>query len=218
MEILELKLLSNDLEGSTYFYHTLLEFPILERNERQVSFQAGSTKLTFIKSDEGITPFYHFAFNIPDNQLMQALDWIAARTEVLEVGLHQKIADFDNWDAKAFYFMDNQGSILEFIVRYELKQSSEVPFTGSSVLSVSEIGLVLEDVVRQSEEINQKYDIPFYSKQPRAEKFTVLGDDHGLLITVCKDRNWYPTTLKSRVFYTALTFKEKGNIQELIIE
>jgi catechol 2,3-dioxygenase-like lactoylglutathione lyase family enzyme len=68
--------------------------------------ETGETELEF-EAGEG-EPFYHFAFLAP----WERFDELAAGTEVF---------DFDNWDAKAFYFQDPAGNIVELIAHRGLE-------------------------------------------------------------------------------------------------
>ncbi|MNW06419.1 hypothetical protein D3C71_2028190 [compost metagenome] len=82
------------------------------------------------------------------------------------------------------------------------------------MLSVSEVGIVTDNVNDTSNKLVAKYDLQFFSKQPPLPDFTVLGDNNGLFIIVQKDRAWYPTDKKSSVFYTKVIFEDKGQLQE----
>ena len=119
MQIKELNLLTDDLAATTGFYEKLLGLTVIDQTNKTVAFQAGQTKLIFSASINQ-QPAYHFAFNIPCNQVREAYDWAAQKLDVLDLEPGNKIADFTNWHAEAFYFFDNNGSILEFIGRIDL--------------------------------------------------------------------------------------------------
>jgi len=205
MNILEIELLSDDISKTELFYNEVLGLPTISKNESSVSFATVATKLTF-RSSENLNPVYHFAFDIPNNKLLEAFDWIEKKTEIMEVVPPNKIADFYNWNAKSFYFYDNNGNILEFIARYDLDNQSQKPFDGASILSVSEIGFVSKNVEQQSEEMYEKYSLTVFPKQPKLNKFIVLGTDTGLFILVEENRDWYPTNKKSKSFWTKVVF------------
>lgn len=216
MNILELELLSDDINKTEVFYNEVLGLPTISKNKSSISFAAGVTKLTF-RFSENKRPEYHFAFDIPNNKLLEAFAWIEKKTEILDVIPPEKIADFYNWNAKSFYFYDNNGSVLEFIARYDLDNASEKPFDGSSILSVSEIGFVFKNVERKSDEIVGKYGLSVFSKQPKLNKFIVLGTDTGLFILVEENRNWYPTNKKAKSFWTKVVFENNGKTREIKI-
>jgi catechol-2,3-dioxygenase len=214
MNILELELLSDDILKTEFFYNEVLGLETLYKDSSSVSFNAGSTKLTF-RSSKNVKPVYHFAFDIPNNKLLEAFDWIEKKTEIMYVIPPDKIADFYNWNAKSFYFYDNNGNILEFIARNDLDNASQKPFDGLSILSVSEIGLVSENVAIQCDELYDKYGLTAYSKQPKLNKFIVLGTVTGLFILVEENRDWYPTDKKSKSFWTKVVFKHNEETQVL---
>jgi catechol 2,3-dioxygenase-like lactoylglutathione lyase family enzyme len=209
MKILELELLSDDVLETEAFYNQVLGLDTLYRDHSSVSFNTGTTKLTFHLS-QNVNPVYHFAFDVPNNKLLEAFSWIENKTEIMYVIAPDKIADFYNWNAKSFYFYDNNGNILEFIARNDLDNVSQIPFDGKSILSVSEIGLVSKNVTSQCDELFEKYGLTPYSKQPKLPKFIVLGTATGLFILVEENRDWYPTDKKSKSFWTKVVFSHEG--------
>lgn len=216
MNILELELLTDDINGTAVFYNEILGLRTVSKSKSSISFAAGSTEITFWSS-ENVKPVYHFAFDIPNNKLLEAFAWIERKTEILELIPPEKIADFYNWNAKSFYFYDNNGNILEFIARYDLNNKSEKPFDGSSIVSVSEIGFVTKNVAQLSEEMLRKYGLSRYSKQPKLKKFIVLGTTTGLFILVEENRNWYPTHKKAKSFWTKVLFQNDDKTEEIEI-
>lgn len=212
MNILELELLTDSIAETETFYNDVIGLETISKNNSSISFAAGATKLTF-RSSENLKPVYHFAFDVPNNKLLEAFTWIEKKTEILEVIPPDKIADFYNWNAKSFYFYDNNGNILEFIARNDLDNASQKAFDGSSILSVSEIGLVSKNVVVQCDELFDKYGLTAYSKQPKLNKFIVLGTVTGLFILVEENRDWYPTDKKSKSFWTKIVFSNNGETQ-----
>jgi catechol 2,3-dioxygenase-like lactoylglutathione lyase family enzyme len=214
MNILELELLTDTLDETESFYNDVIGLETIAKTNSSVSFTAGSTKLTF-RSSENLKPVYHFAFDIPNNKLQEAFSWIEKKTEILEVVPPEKIADFYNWNAKSFYFYDSNGNILEFIARFSLDNASEKPFDGLSILSVSEIGFVTKNVSKLSDEICGKYNLSVFSKQPKLDKFIVLGTDTGLFILVEENRDWYPTHQKAKSFWTKVVFENTGKTKEV---
>lgn len=213
MKITALELLTDDIDKTTAFYHDELGLEILDSGQSSVSFAVGSTKLTF-RSSVNVNPVYHFAFDIPHNKLQEAFDWMEKKVEILEVISPSKIADFHNWDAESFYFYDMNGNIVEFIARYCLDNTSEESFSGSSIVSVSEIGFVSKDVSKLCDELSEKYNIPVFYKQPKLDKFIVMGTDTGLFVLAGEDRNWYPTDKKCEAFWTRVFFENNGVIRE----
>ncbi|HEY4628171.1 MAG TPA: glyoxalase [Flavobacterium sp.] len=216
MKILELELLTDTINETELFYNNVIGLQTVSKNNSSISFEAGSTKLTF-RISKNIKPVYHFAFDIPNNKLIEAFLLIENKTKILDVISPDKIANFYNWNAKSFYFYDNNGNILEFIARYDLDTASEKSFDGSLIVSISEIGFVSKNVSQLSDEICEKYGLSVFSKQPKLDKFIVLGTDTGLFVLVEENRDWYPTDKKAKSFWTKVVFENNGKKNEIEI-
>jgi len=214
MQILKLEILTNDLEGTEDFYRRVLGTQVIEKTNGSISFTCGLTTLIF-KYAANEKPVYHYAFNIPHNKLAEAFDWLHKRVAIMDVMPGDKIADFVNWNAKSFYFYDNNGNILEFIARYELDNRSDDPFGAGSVINISEIGVATEDVINTCDGLINKFGLPVFAKQPRLQNFTALGDHEGLLILSIENRHWYPTDKLAQKFYTRLEVNTNGQIHQL---
>jgi catechol-2,3-dioxygenase len=214
VEILKLEILTPDLHKTAQFYQGVIGFSAIEKTETSISFMAGSTELTFIYTG-AFNPVYHFAFNIPHNKLEEAFEWTKTRAEIMDVTPGHKIADFVNWNARSFYFYDNTGNILEFIARYDLDNKSDALFDSKSILNISEIGIATDDVTCECDTLISRYDFPVFSKQPRLQNFTALGDHHGLLILSVENRHWYPTEKLAQKHYTKLEVSNGDQVQRL---
>ena len=91
MRFRELRLLTARLTEQKEFYTGTLGLPLVDERDRHITIQAGETQLVFTQVVDGSEPYYHFAFNIPENKLAQAKEWLAAR----HVSLSKE--DADNW-------------------------------------------------------------------------------------------------------------------------
>jgi catechol 2,3-dioxygenase-like lactoylglutathione lyase family enzyme len=211
MNIVELELLTNNIDKTAAFYSDVIGLLIISRAEFSIMFAAGSTKLIFRQSNIQ-APVYHFAFDIPNNKLNEAFAWIERKIAIIEVVPPEKIADFINWNAKSFYFYDNNGNILECITRYNLGIASDKSFDGSSIISISEIGLVSRDIVLLSVEIYSRFGVSVFPMQPKLDKFIVLGTETGLFILSEEGRNWYPTQIIAKPFWKKVTFRNKDKM------
>jgi len=214
MNILEIQLLSTDIPQTKKFYHEILGLEILHADDSLIKFSAGLSTLIFKKTNDK-NSFYHFAFNIPANKFEEAHAWASQRVQLLPITTNSTIADFKSWDAKAFYFYDNNQNIVEFIARFDLNNNSDKPFEGSSIFSISEIGIVVDNAKAYSEKILEEYGLNFFSKQPPQDDFVAIGDDNGLFIVVNDRRNWYPTDKPSVKCWAALKFEQGGKVKDL---
>lgn len=192
MKITSVYLETNDIAGTVAFYGGRLGLPIVGLSAQSVTFQVGNSQLHF-SLNAGTQSFYHLAFLIPSNQIQEALAWLTTRTPVLPFSDGQKIAHFENWNAHAFYFLDNQGTILEFIARHKLNNVSYKPFGSSSILSINEVGIPVDEVSEACEFLLANYAIPYFAEGPRLPDFVVMGESDGLLIMPKAGRGWWPT-------------------------
>ena len=214
MQIFELQLLTTDIPQTKKFYSEILGMEILHADDSSIKFSAGYSTLIFKKTNNK-NPFYHFAFTIPSNKFDEAHAWTKQKVPLLPITPESTIANFTNWNAKAFYFYDNNQNIVEFIARFDLDNNSDKPFEGSSIFSISEIGIVTDNAKGYSEKMIEEYGINFFSKQPPQDDFAAIGDDHGLFIMVNDKRNWYPTDKPSGKFWTAIKFEQQGKVINL---
>ena len=218
MKIEAIELLSNNIKETEQFYNNILNIKTNSKNENEVSFLVGTTRVSFQKSTVE-HPNYHLAFEIPNNKLEEAFKWLEQRTTVLPVTDDSQFSTFEAWNAKSFYFYDNNGNLLELICRFDADNQSDAVFDNKSILFVSEIGIVTSDVLSTAEELISQYGLGYYAKQPKTENFAVLGDENGLLILVSPDRNWFPTTKKAQAFEAKVQLSTTDRAhQELFIK
>ena len=192
MHIKEVLLVTNDLTNARSFYNDKLGFPVTGITQTQISFRIGRSVLTF-RELKNSNAQYHLAFSIPNNQLHEALTWIKERAIVLPYAEDSIVADFTNWNAKAFYFRDHDGNILECITHYDRKVERLGSFTKDSFEYITEIGIPVDDVTIACEDFHQHYNIPYFKKGPRLKEFAVMGDEDGMLIVTKTGRGWLPT-------------------------
>lgn len=138
------------LAAQRQFYAVTLGFKLASETRESFIIEAGSTQLQFKVSNLPSPPLYHFAFNIPENQIHEALACVKKRIGVMSQSSGYEIFDFTHWNAHAFYFLDPEGNIGEFIARHNQPNATEIPFDLNQVQCVSEWGIVTEDVANTS--------------------------------------------------------------------
>ena len=121
-----------------------------------------------------------------------AINWTLQRTSLIETE-NSFISDFENWNAKAIYFFDNNHNILEFICRTDLNNPTDKPFSFETILNINEIGLVIDQPLQIGNEIIEKTRIEYFSKGPKREDFVAVGNESGLFVISNPNRKWYPT-------------------------
>ena len=126
-------------------------------------------------------------------------------------------SNFESWNAQSFYFRDLNGNLLEFICRYDLPNAASKEFTASSLLYISEIGIVTGNVHELMGDLKARYGIGTFIKQPPLENFAVLGTEEGLLIVVQKGRNWFPTQIPAEHAACHIKWKSANGITDLYL-
>ena len=199
-----------DLKAMAAFYRDTLRLPVAAQ-EQSLLVTAGETTIDFSKvaAREGATdPYYHFAFNIPHNQLDAAKAWLEPRCPLVKLGNGEHIIHFQHWNAHAFYFLDPAGNILEFIARHTLKNEREGVFSEKNILCASETGVVAPDVVKAADQLCKAAKLDRY--RPGDENFTAVGDEHGLFIVVRTGRRWFSSDRAAEVFESGASVRGEG--------
>ena len=197
MIIKKLALYTNLIGELKEFYTQSLELALIKEDESSFAVSCGDSELVFTSTNDIKDPFYHFAFNIPENKFKEAKEWISRKTELIKLNGDDEF-DFRSWNAHSVYFYDPSGNIIELIARHNLNNASEEEFSGRSILSVSEAGLPVDDVDRLFNEVNKEFNIPLFSGDRSA--FCAAGDDTGLFIIVSKGRKWFPDCGDAEIF------------------
>jgi catechol-2,3-dioxygenase len=176
------------------FYHQSLGLPLLEEESNRLIIGAGATRVAFVKvgQEEG-QPFYHFAFNIPENKILAARSWQKERTALLPIPARlrdsaypEDVVDYRHWNAHSIFFFDPAGNVVEYIARHDLKNAEPGAFDVKDILYASEIGFIVDDVPATSAELKEVVGIDQY--RGGSDQFTALGDEHGLLLIMKRGR------------------------------
>ena len=202
--IRELRLQTTRLEEIGPFYEKVLGLPV-EQRAGSVSIRIGASLLTYRQIEGDDEPYYHVAFNIPENKIDRAIEWSAERIELIpRSGTDDPIVHFRNIDAHSVYFFDPAGNLLEFIARHELANSAEGAFEAADLLNISEIGIVVDDVEETVGSLTRELGVQKYPpSRPPSDRFSALGDANGTLILVRRGRIWLMTDdLPGAVFPT----------------
>jgi len=217
MKIHSVKLETSALSPIADFYRSLgLEVITAEASKAHV--RIGSSWLIF-SENLAATGIYHFAFNIPCNHIREGMAWLERADIVLianEKG-ENKI-DFSNWNAEATYFFDPAGNIVELIARRDLQNESEQSFGPESLLEISEIGIVTDDVVAWNTRAAEQWEILPFEKQKPSADFSALGSDMGLFIVVPEGRKWFLTDILAVKMPLEVSFEnDRGAVFEIEI-
>lgn len=195
MKIHEIHLQTPSLASVRDFYHGLLGLDFQPGSDDSLVFRTGLSQLRF-SENPAAKGIYHFAFNIPANQVAVAQRYLYQRSiRILPTADGEEIVQFPNWHAQSMYFFDPAGNVVEFIARRDLKNEHDRPFGPDSLLQISEIGVVTTDVLQWRAKALQQYGVGDFDKQPAAADFSALGSDQGLFIVVPVGRHWLMTSV-----------------------
>ena len=198
MNILEVQLVTHCLADLRLFYSDVLGLSVLTEDATSFTVQCGSSRLSFTQLNTDVKPQYHFAFNIPRNLFPEAKAWITQRVALLTLNKRDQF-HLDAWNSDSLYFFDPAGNILELIARHNQPDNAAAPFQSAHLLSISEIGLIVETVPSTVEALKQTFRIDTYNGQ--AENFAALGDEAGLFIISQTGRIWFPTDTEHAAVY-----------------
>jgi hypothetical protein len=178
------------------FYGKTLDLAIVEEKADRFTIEAGETRITFagsIDSVDGRAPFYHFAFNIPENKILKALEWQKARTPLLPIpernraaGFPPEVVDYSHWNAHSIFFLDPAGNVVEYIARHDLQNADNSPFSWTDILYASEIALVVDDVEAEAARLAGVAEVAQY--KGATDQFKAMGDEYGLLLIMKRGR------------------------------
>ena len=183
-----------DLAAMRDYYRDGLGLEITRETATEVEIRAGGSRITFVKSEAaGDGPFYHFAFNIPENKVKAAHDWQADRGPIIPTPIHmidrnfpKGVRHFRNWNAHSVFFWDPAGNIVEYIGRHTLDNAAAGPFTPDDILYASEIALIADDATAMAATIREQFGLPQYLQG--SDAFRAIGDEHGLLLVFKRGR------------------------------
>ena len=194
MKFKELTLFTNELAKQKHFYSVVLGFELIEDQKKEFSLKIGWSKLRFVETEVNYT--YHYCFLIPSNQLHASLEWLSNRTKTIEISPGEKIVNFEDWNADAFYFLDGSGNIAEFIVRYDLKNEVNADFDCNSILGVNEICIATKDISSINKQLQDSIGTKLYKGD--LIRFGTNGSAEGIFLLpnyALKD-TWFPTAIK----------------------
>jgi len=154
------------------------------------------TEVSFAGASSGSKKIhYHFAFNIPQNQIRQALDWAKSRVALIpawgnlgDAAYPKEIIHFRHWNAKSIFFFDPAYNLVEFIARHELKNDESGKFSSTSLLCASEIGLPTNSPEATAKTLHKDLGLLGYPSGTPPQ--FAMGDANGLLLCLLDSQVW----------------------------
>lgn len=214
MKILSLSLSTTILSEMKHFYLEQLGFSLKQQSNESFTIFAGRTELTFTQDDSLKNPYYHFAMDIPHNQMEEAQAWLLQKgCHLLDTSVDEKdftkrkVIFFEGINAHSIYFIDPQGNILEFIARKSLDNASNKSFDALSITNISEIGFGLnQDVSLTIDRLFAQFGVTSFGTGD-GEIFQILGDEHGMFILSDTNRAWFPTSRLAEIHPIHMTIE-----------
>ena len=175
------------------FYARRLGLRMVPTVAGSVTLDVGETALEYRPA--GGSPFYHFALLVPGDRFEAALAWADDRVELLpdpETG--DIVFDFTNWDAKAVYFHDPAGSIVELIAHRGVgEEGGSGPFEAAELVGLSEVGLVCNPPAA-AEALRRELGLKLWDGTvDGAARLAFVGEKARTLILCRAGRPWLPT-------------------------
>lgn len=187
------------LDEMKAYYRDRLDFAVLAERDDELTVRGGLTIITFVTAPpEYGRPFYHFAFNIPEQKILAARAWQLERTPLFDTPDNLRDPDYPNdvrhfrsWNAHSVFFFDPAENVLEYIARHDLPATREQGTTGdgfdvADILYASEIAFVSDDVIATAGELAANHEVKPY--RPGNEQFHAMGDEEGLLLVFARGR------------------------------
>ena len=193
MKIRELKLYTNKIAEQKLFFETTLGFTVYQEDNDMFWLQLGWTKFYFQRSMEDYK--YHYCFLIPANKLLEAMQWLSPKVDIIAAEGDEKVVFFDTWNAHSFYFYDAAENIAECIVRHDLQNHSNKQFSIEDFLCVNEIGLGTDNISRTNQQLEDSLGTFFWKGDK--ERFAANGSQEGLFLmpNYLVKETWFPTEI-----------------------
>jgi hypothetical protein len=176
------------------FYHQSLGLRVVEDEPERLTIDAGETRIIILKTPaDNEQPFYHFAFNIPENKLLAAHQWQKKRTPLLPIpktlrdpAYPDDVVHYRDWNAHSIFFFDPAGNVVEYIARHDLNNAGQGDFGSEDILYASEIAFVVDDVAATVMQLRHVAGVEQY--KGASDQFAAVGDETGLLLVMKRGR------------------------------
>ncbi|HYF29997.1 MAG TPA: VOC family protein [Chitinophagaceae bacterium] len=183
------------LDAMRNFYEKTIGLQVLSQTADQLVVMGGTTSITFsYVKNKNSRPFYHFAFNIPENKIYKAFEWQKKRTPLINPRPNntrdpmKEVVDFSHWNAHSIFFLDPAGNLVEYIARHDLNNATTGDFSPKDILYVSEIAFIVSEVETAGNAFLNELNLKQY--RPSSPGFWPIGDEYGLLLMIDKGITW----------------------------
>lgn len=182
---LEINLSTHKLKTLKRFYQNVLGLDAFEESDKAFSLQIGTTKLSFIESEEKAR--YHYAINIPGNYFTIIKEKIEQRIPLrYYLALDQVYRE--EFSADSFYIEDPAGNLVEFIARRNKDFIGEL--TEKACFNIGEIAIVTSDVLEVSELLQDAQLALHFKAEIAPEKLNHFGEADSFIVLTPAGYRW----------------------------
>jgi catechol 2,3-dioxygenase-like lactoylglutathione lyase family enzyme len=179
------------LDAQERFYRDRLGLPV-ERSPDRVVVSCGPATIEFAAAEGA--PFTHFALLAPGNRFDEALAWTGERVQLLpDPDTGHPVFDFSFWDARACYFEDPAGNVVELIAHRGVEHSQGEGFGPGDLRGLSEVGLVTADKPAAAAALHTALGVEVWDGSATGPGLAFAGQRARTLILAPPGRRWLPT-------------------------
>lgn len=213
----ELAVAAARLGALTDFYGQTLGLPV-EPADGRVVVLVGGDVLELVAAEDAGEPFHHFALLVPGDRFDTAHAWLGERVERLARDDGETVFAFDFWDARATYFHDPAGNIVELIAHAGVAEQPGAAgdFTAAELAGLSEVGIVVDRPADAVAALERELGLELWSGD--AEQLAFVGAKAHTLILSSPGRGWLPTGRPAEAHAATLTVSiEDGDAQGVVL-
>ncbi len=157
-----------------------------------VALRIGDAIVRFVPGEA--EAFYHYALLVPARRFEAARDWAAARADLLPGPGGETTFAFPAWNARAVYFHDPAGNIVELIAHDARADPAGAPFAAAELQAISEVGVVVGAPREAADLLDREAGLKLWSGDVEgANALGFVGRRAHTLIVVPPGRGWLPT-------------------------
>ncbi len=199
----ELVLRTASLQAATEFWQGQLGFEVIDNTPTSVTFQIGSSRLKFLNQVTINAPIYHFAIEIPANQVENALDWLKNEGGKYADGPQQAVEILTDeetgaeiiyrplYKSRSVFFKDPNGQIIELIGREASENTVDGVFSRSLMTKICDFSLITKDARKCETLLNEEFG--FRAFEGTSSSYKPVGGAHGTLTMLIPGRPFIPT-------------------------
>jgi catechol-2,3-dioxygenase len=199
----ELALAAERLDDVAAFYGQTLGFAV-ERRDDRVVVPVGPDRLELVATGDGTDPFHHFARLVPGDRFEPARAGRGERAGRRARDDGETVFPFGFWDARAVYFHDPAGNVVELIAHDGVaEQGAGGGFSAAELAGLSEVGIVVDSPAAAVATLERELGLELWSGD--AEQLAFVGAKAHTLILAPPGRGWLPTGRPAEPHAAAVT-------------